>query len=134
MEPYDVGLDVHSQQNTVVIEDRAGQVLARGAVPTTPVAVAQLRADYHLPPGAPVALESGTVAFFVARQLAALDPVPQVIDAHEVRLKGHRPTQKRDRRDAFELCEGLRHRRECVIRSSRLGCAACRQPRNVGVD
>ena len=31
-----------------------------------------------------------------------------VIDAHEVRVKAHRPPQKSDRRDAFELCEGLR--------------------------
>jgi transposase len=31
-----------------------------------------------------------------------------VIDAHEVRLKAHRPTQKSDRRDALEIREGLR--------------------------
>src|SRR5262245_64517856 len=31
-----------------------------------------------------------------------------VVDAREVRLKAHRPTQKSDRRDAFELCDGLR--------------------------
>jgi transposase len=31
-----------------------------------------------------------------------------VVDAHEVRIKAHRPKQKSDRRDAFELCEGLR--------------------------
>ncbi len=33
---------------------------------------------------------------------------PVVLDAHEVRVKAHRPRQKSDRRDAFELCEGLR--------------------------
>jgi len=55
-----------------------------------------------------VALESGTVAFFVARQLQGQGQAPVVIDAHEVRLKAHRPTQKSDRRDAHELCEGLR--------------------------
>jgi hypothetical protein len=87
MEQYYVGLDVHSRQSTFVIEDGAGQVVARGEVPTTPAALAQLRADHHLPPDTPVALESGTVAFFVARQLAALGLAPQVIDAHEVRLK-----------------------------------------------
>ena len=31
-----------------------------------------------------------------------------MVDAHEVRLKAHRPNQKSDRRDAFELCEGVR--------------------------
>ena len=65
-------------------------------------------AEHRLPGGTRVALETGTVAFFVARQLAALGLAPDVIDAHEVRLKAHRPNQKSDRRDALELCEGLR--------------------------
>ena len=55
-----------------------------------------------------MALETGTVAFFVARELTVLGLVPSVIDAHEVRLKAYRPRQKSDRRDAHELCEGLR--------------------------
>jgi transposase len=33
---------------------------------------------------------------------------PGVVDAHEGRLKAHRPRQKSDRRDAYELGEGLR--------------------------
>jgi transposase len=44
----------------------------------------------------------------VARALSALDLKPVVIDAHEVRVKARRPAQKSDRRDAFELCDGLR--------------------------
>jgi transposase len=56
----------------------------------------------------PVALETGTVAFLVARELTALGCTPSVIDAREVRLKAPRPTQKSDRRDACELCDGLR--------------------------
>jgi len=91
-----------------VIEDAAGRVTAQSEVPTTPAGLAHLRAAHRLPPDTPVALETATVAFFVARQLAASGLSPQVIDAHEVRLKAHRPTQKSDRRDAFELCEGLR--------------------------
>jgi transposase len=55
-----------------------------------------------------VALETGTICFFVARELSRAGLCPIVIDAHEVRLKAHRPTQKSDRRDALELCEGLR--------------------------
>lgn len=108
MDQYYVGLDVHSRQSTFVIEDGTGQVTAQGEVPTTPAGLAHLRAGHRLPPDTPVALETGTVAFFVARQLAALRLAPQVVDAHEVRLKAHRPTQKSDRRDAFELCEGVR--------------------------
>src|SRR5207249_3184524 len=58
--------------------------------------------------GTQVALETGTVAFFVARQLSRLGLDAVVVDAHEVRLKAHRPNQKSDGRDALELCEGLR--------------------------
>jgi transposase len=64
--------------------------------------------QYQLPAGTPVALETETSAFYVARALSALDLKPIVIDAHEVRVKARRPGQKSDRRDAFELCDGLR--------------------------
>src|SRR5437773_7288079 len=70
--------------------------------------VSQLQATYQLTRGTRVALETGTVAFFVARQLGRLGLDPIVVDAHEVRLKAHRPNQKSDGRDAFELCEGSR--------------------------
>jgi transposase len=108
MGQYYVGLDVHSRQSAFVIEDAEGQVIAQGELPTTPAGLAGLREAQQLPPGTPVALETGTVAFFVARQLASLELTPVVVDAHEVRLKAYRPRQKSDRRDAFELCEGLR--------------------------
>ncbi len=55
-----------------------------------------------------MALESGTMAFYVARRLERLGLAPAVIDAQEVRQKALRPNQKSDRRDALELCEGLR--------------------------
>jgi len=103
-----VGLDVHSNFCVFVVQDEEGEVLGRGDVPTTPAGLQQLRDDHSLPPGTGVALETGTTAFHVARQLKALGLEPVVVDAHEVRLKAHRPTQKSDRRDAFELCEGLR--------------------------
>jgi transposase len=108
MAQYYVGLDVHSRQSVFVIEDAAGRVIAQGEVPTTPAGFEHLRATYDLPLGTPVALETGTVAFFAARQLTTSGLTPLVVDAHEVRLKAYRPLQKSDRRDAFELCEGLR--------------------------
>jgi transposase len=46
----------------------------------------------------------------VARAAAALHLTPIVVDAHEVRRKAHRPTQNSDRRDAFEVCDGVRRR------------------------
>ncbi len=107
METY-VGLDVHSKRSVFVIQDDVGTVTARGEVATTPAGLATLGTAHRLAPGTRVALETGTTAFYVARQLQALELVPVVIDAHEVRLKAQRPTQKSDRRDAFELCDGLR--------------------------
>ena len=108
MTGYYVGLDVHSKQSVFVIQDEAGKIVAEGEVATTAKGLEELREQHSLGAGTAVALETGTVAFFVARQLRRLELAPVVIDAHEVRLKAHRPTQKSDRRDARELCEGLR--------------------------
>jgi transposase len=91
-----------------VIEEATGKVWSQGTLATTWEGLQPWQAQAALPPGTPVAVESGTVAFFVARQLRALGLTPVVVDAHEVRLKAHRPRQKSDRRDAHELCEGLR--------------------------
>jgi transposase len=108
MTTYYVGLDVHSKQSTFAIQNGDGKLVAQGEVATTPAGFAQLQAKHQLAPGTQVALETGTVAFFVARRLTALGLTPLVVDAHEVRLKAQRPNQKSDRRDALELCEGLR--------------------------
>ena len=107
MEAY-VGLDVHSKRSVFVIEAADGRVVARGDIPTTPAGFRRLCEQHALAAETPVALETGTVAFYAARELARVGLRPVVIDAHEVRLKAHRPRQKSDRRDAFELCEGLR--------------------------
>jgi transposase len=108
MGAYYVGLDVHSRETMFVIQDEEGTIVGRGAVPTTPEGLARVCQDYHLPPGTAVGLETGTAAFYVARAVAALHLTPMVVDAHEVRRKAHRPTQKSDRRDAFEVCDGVR--------------------------
>lgn len=108
MGAYYVGLDVHSRETVFVIQDEEGTVVGRGAVPTTPEGLARVCQDYHLPPGTAVGLETGTSAFYVARAIAALHLTPIVVDAHEVRRKAHRPSQKSDRRDAFEVCDGVR--------------------------
>src|SRR5215467_1649075 len=69
MEAY-VGLDVHSKRSVFVIEAEDGRVVARGDIPTTPEGFRRLRRQHQLPPEAPVALETGTVAFYAARELA----------------------------------------------------------------
>jgi len=103
-----VGLDAHSKSCVYVIQDEQGRVLGEGSVPTTIDGLLMMRTRHALPAGTAVALESGTMAFFVARRLTRLELEPRVIDAHEVRTKALRPNQKSDRRDALELCEGLR--------------------------
>ena len=108
MRKYYVGLDVHSKLTEYEIEDADGTVKARGQVPTTRVGLRSLVTRHRLGPGTRVALETGTMARYVATQLQALSLEPVVVDAHEVRLKAHRPRQKSDRRDAHEICEGLR--------------------------
>ncbi len=108
MADYYVGLDVHSKQSVFVIQDAQGAVCAEGTIPSTPTGFRTLQERYQLPAGTPVGLETGTVAFYAARQLQCAGLAPVVIDAHEVRLKAHRPTQKSDRRDAHALCDGLR--------------------------
>ncbi len=103
-----VGLDAHSKNCVYVIQDESGKQVGEGRVPTTPEGLQSMCARHKLPAGSRVALESGTMAFFVARQLSRLGLDPLVVNAHEVRSKALRPTQKSDRRDALELCEGLR--------------------------
>jgi transposase len=103
-----VGLDVHSKNCVFAIQDENGQMLGEGSVPTTPEGLLDLRNRYDLPTGTRIGLETGTVAFHVSRMLARMGMDPMVIDAHEVRLKARRPGQKCDRRDALELCEGVR--------------------------
>lgn len=103
-----VGLDAHSKSCVYVIQDENGKLVGEGSVPTSVEGLQLMRGRYGLVAGTRVALESGTMAFFVARRLARLGLVPLVVDAHEVRKKALRPNQKSDRRDAIELCEGLR--------------------------
>lgn len=103
-----VGLDAHSKQSVYVIQDGRGRQVGEGRVPTTLEGFQAMCTRHQLPAGSRVALESGTVAFFVARRLIELGLDPVVVSAQEVRSKALRPNQKSDRRDAIELCEGLR--------------------------
>jgi transposase len=62
----------------------------RREMPTTPDGFRCWHEVQRLPAGTPVALETGTVAFFVARELTALGCAPLVVDAREVRRKAQR--------------------------------------------
>jgi transposase len=102
------GLDVHSKETSYAIQSEAGKLLGEGSVPTTPAGFEKLRDQFKLPPDSVVGLESGTVAFYAARVLARLGLRPVVIDAREVRAKARRKNQKSDRRDALDICHGVR--------------------------
>lgn len=108
MARYWVGLDVHSSFCAYTVQDSSGEIIKEGTFETTPKGFARFASAVGLPAETPVGLETGTAAFFAARQLALAGFNPVVIDAHEVRLKAQRPGQKSDRRDAFEICDGLR--------------------------
>src|SRR5262249_15832496 len=105
---YYVGMDVHSKESVFVMADTKGKLRAQGTLATTVEGLRRWQVHYQVPRETPIAVESGTLAFFVARHVRALGLTPVVVDAHEVRLKAQRPRQKSDRRDAQELCEGLR--------------------------
>jgi transposase len=103
-----IGLDVHCKETAYCVQDASGTILSEGKVPTNLEGFQKLLARVKTPAGTPIGLESGTQAFWVSRLFTELDMEPKVIDAYEVRRKARRLGQKCDRRDAFELCDGLR--------------------------
>lgn len=103
-----VGLDVHSKQTHYCVQDEQGKIVAQGQVATQPDGFRFVVDQCGLLPATPVALESGTQSRFVAQILEKLGMQPRVIDAAEVRAKVHRRGQKNDRRDAYDICDGLR--------------------------
>jgi len=103
-----IGMDVHSKQTVFVAQDETGQVIGQGSAPTTMEGLRQIVVGLAAPTQTPIGLETGTQATWVSRQLTSLGMKPIVVDAREVRAKARRIGQKSDRRDAFEICDGLR--------------------------
>lgn len=103
-----IGLDVHSKLTVFVAQNEEGRVIAQGEVPTTLAGIDHLLASIGAPADTAVALESGTQALWLARLLAERAMRPVVVNAREVRAKARNKRQKTDRRDAFEICDGLR--------------------------
>jgi transposase len=103
-----IGLDVHSKETVYVAQDDSGKVTAQGRVTTTAEGLYELVERLDAAKGTKIGLETGTQAIWVSRVLSALGMQPVVIEAREVRQKARRVGQKSDRRDAFEICDGLR--------------------------
>jgi transposase len=77
-------------------------------VPTHREGLQEMVVRHNLPPGTKVCLECGAQAGMVCDALEEVEMVPVVVDAAEVRKKARRRGQKTDRRDAFEITDGLR--------------------------
>lgn len=103
-----IGLDVHCKETVYCVQDELGQVIREGKVSTHLDGFKSLLDKVKAPSGTSIGIESGSQAFWVSRLLTELDMNPIVLDAHEVRRKARRIGQKCDRRDAFEICDGLR--------------------------
>jgi transposase len=103
-----IGLDVHCKETVYVVQDDAGNVISRGRVTTTPEGFAQMLESVNAPKGTKIGLETGIQAWWVSRLLSGLEMEAFVIDAGEVRRKARRINQKSDKRDAFDICDGLR--------------------------
>lgn len=103
-----VGMDVHRKKTVYVIQSACGEVLAEGSVPTHREGLHEMVTRHALMPGTKICLECGAQAGMVCDALEEVEMVPVVVDAAEVRKKARRRGQKTDRRDAFEICDGLR--------------------------
>jgi transposase len=103
-----VGLDVHRNKTVYVIQGAGGEVLAEGSTATHRQGIHEMVWKHQLEPGTAVCLECGVQAGMVCDALEELEMVPVVVDAVEVRKKARRRGQKTDRRDAFEISDGLR--------------------------
>jgi len=93
-----------------VVQDGEGGVVKEGAVETTEEGLKAMVEEVGAPAGTKMGVETGTQATWAARTVERLGMKPVVIDAHEVRAKARRVGQKSDRRDAWELCDGVRRK------------------------
>jgi transposase len=103
-----VGLDVHRKNTVYVIQGADGTVVGEGSTPTHREGIQAMVEKHQLASGTPVCLECGVQATMVCDALEEMGLAPVVVDAAEVRKKARRRGQKTDRRDAFEICDGLR--------------------------
>jgi transposase len=101
-------MDVHRKKSVYVIQGADGEVVAEGTVPTHREGIHEMVARHQLEAGTKVCLECGAQAGMVCDALEEVEMVPVVVDAAEVRKKARRRGQKTDRRDALEICDGLR--------------------------
>ncbi len=77
-----VGLDVSKEETAFCVMDEAGKVIARGKVASTPEALFEVLKEHCLCP-ARIVLETGTLSFWLARELRKRGLAIEVIDARQ---------------------------------------------------
>lgn len=105
---YYLGLDVHSKKTSYCYQDETGKVLGQGSILSNPSSFQNLKEQYAIPDETVAGLESGTQAVWTVKTLYDIGLKPVVIHAFEVRRKARRQRQKTDKRDAFDICDGIR--------------------------
>ena len=99
-----VGLDVSKEETAYCVMDEAGKVLARGKVATDPAALFEMLREHCLCPER-IVLETGTLSFWLARELRKRGLAIEVIDARQAHAVMRLQHNKTDAGDAELLAE-----------------------------
>lgn len=99
-----VGLDVSKEATAFCVKDAEGKILARGKVATDPPALFEMLKAHCLYPER-IVMETGTLSGWLARELAGLGIVVEVIDARQANAVMRLQHNKTDANDAELLAE-----------------------------
>ncbi len=99
-----VGLDVSKEETAFCVMDEDGKVLARGKVATDPAALFEALREHCLCPER-IVLETGTLSFWLARELRGRGLPVVVIDARQAHAVMRLQHNKTDANDAALLAE-----------------------------
>ncbi len=81
-----VGFDVSKEATAFCVMNAAGKILARGKVASDPKALFEVLREHCLCPER-IVLETGTLSFWLARELGKLGMAVEVIDARPERTR-----------------------------------------------
>ncbi len=99
-----VGFDVSKEATAFCVMDAAGKVLARGKVASDPKALFEVLREHCLC-AERIVLETGTLSFWLARELGKLGLPVDVIDARQAHAVMKLQHNKTDAGDAELLAE-----------------------------
>ena len=99
-----VGFDVSKEETAFCVKSEDGVILARGKVSTDPSTLFEVVKE-HCPCPERIVLETGTLSFWLARELADLGMAVDVIDARQAHAVMKLQHNKTDASDAELLAE-----------------------------